>query len=148
MEKKLLPPLLFLICITAMVLFTILFPELAIIPTPWNYIGFPFLIVGLGIVMNIQRLFKNEGTEINTFRKPKKLVIKGLFQYSRNPIYLGFTIALIGVVILLGSLAALDGLLAFILLANYWYIPFEEKAMEEAFGQAYIDYKTSVGRWF
>ena len=71
----------------------------------------------------------------------------GLFAYSRNPIYLGFTIALIGVAIVLGNLFALDGLLAFIFATNFWYIPFEEVAMENQFREDYLAYKKKVRRW-
>ena len=72
----------------------------------------------------------------------------GLFRYSRNPIYLGFSIALFGVAIVLGNVIAFDGFLAFIIAVNLWYIPFEEAEMEKQFGQDYLAYKNKVGRWF
>ena len=86
-------------------------------------------------------------TEINTFKPPKRLVTDGLFRYSRNPIYLGFTLALLGWAIVLGNLAALDGVLLFFLAAHFWYIPFEEKAMKKEFGTVYEQYKKQVRRW-
>lgn len=99
------------------------------------------------MVRNIQGKFKKEATEINTFKSPKKLVSTGLFHYSRNPIYLGFTLALGGLAIVLGNYAALDGLIAFFIAAHLWYIPYEEEAMEKEFGEAYLDYKSKVRRW-
>ena len=99
------------------------------------------------MVRNIQGLFKQQQTEINTFKQRQKLVTTGLFRYSRNPIYLGFSMALFGVAIVLGNIIALDGFLAFIIATNLWYIPFEEAEMEKQFGEDYIAYKKKVGRW-
>ncbi|MDF3029106.1 MAG: Isoprenylcysteine carboxyl methyltransferase family protein [Fluviicola sp.] len=87
-------------------------------------------------------------TEIHTFKTPQKLVTHGLFKYSRNPIYLGFVIALFGVWILLsGNLFSLFGVMFFFLIANFGYIPYEEKQMETIFGQEYLAYKNKVRRW-
>ena len=72
----------------------------------------------------------------------------GLFHYGRNPIYLGFSMSLFGLAIVLGNFIAFDGFLAFILAVNLWYIPFEEAEMEKQFGQDYLAYKKKVGRWF
>lgn len=131
-----------------MIIFSLLFPEWVYLPRPWNNLGFIFLFGGLAIVRNIQNLFKQHQTEINTFKSPQKLVTTGLFHYSRNPIYLGFSMALFGVAIVLGNFIAFDGFLAFILAVNLWYIPFEEAEMEKQFGQDYLAYKKKVGRWF
>ena len=99
------------------------------------------------MVRNIQNLLKQHQTEINTFKPPQKLVTTGLFRYSRNPIYLGFSIALFGVAIVLGNVIAFDGFLAFIIAVNLWHIPFEEAEMEKQFGQGCLAYKKKVRRW-
>lgn len=147
MSKKILPPFLFLICCLAMIICSFLFPEWNYLPKPWNNVGFVLFFLGLAMVRKIQGMFQAAQTEINTFKSPQKLVTSGLFAYSRNPIYLGFTIALIGVAIVLGNLFALDGLLAFIFATNFWYIPFEEVAMENQFREDYLAYKKKVRRW-
>ena len=148
MPQKILPPFLFLFCCAAMIICSLLIPEWVYVPRPWNNLGFIFLFGGLAMVRNIQNLFKQHQTEINTFKPPQKLVTTGLFHYSRNPIYLGFSIALFGVAIALGNVIAFDGFLAFIITVNLWYIPFEEAEMEKQFGQDYLDYKNKVRRWF
>ena len=99
------------------------------------------------MVISIGKRFRKVKTQIHTFKKPKKLVTDGLFQYSRNPIYLGFTMALLGIAFLLGSLTALIPVLFFFLVANFWYIPFEEKNMQMVFGQSYSFYSRKVRRW-
>lgn len=83
----------------------------------------------------------------NTFKKPRKFVDSGLFSISRNPIYLGFTIALIGVAVLIGNLVSLIGVFIFFFITNSWYIPYEEENMEKEFGNDYKIYKSKVRRW-
>ena len=98
------------------------------------------------MVRNIQRKFKQIATEINTFKQPNHLVDDGLFRYSRNPIYLGFTLSLFGLALLTANLAAFD-VVFFFLVVHFWYIPFEERIMEKEFGSDYINYKKQVRRW-
>ena len=147
MSKQILPPRLFFICCMAMIICSFLFPAGNYLPKPWNNLGFILFFIGLAMVRKIQGRFQTVGTEINTFKPPQKLVTSGLFTYSRNPIYLGFTIALVGVALVVGNLFAFDGLLAFIFAANFWYIPFEEAALEKQFGADYLAYKKKVRRW-
>jgi protein-S-isoprenylcysteine O-methyltransferase Ste14 len=101
----------------------------------------------LVIARTISRSFSKVDTEIHTFKKPRQLVTNGLFKYSRNPIYLSFVVILIGLNILLGSITPWGVVLIFVLVTNYWYIPVEEKNMQEEFGQEYADYKRKVRRW-
>jgi protein-S-isoprenylcysteine O-methyltransferase Ste14 len=110
-------------------------------------LGFIFLFSGLAMVRNIQNLLKQHQTEINTFKPPQKLVTARLLRYSRNPIYLGFSIALFGVAIVLGNVIAFVSFLAFIIAVNLCYIPFEEAEMEKQFGQDYLAYNKKVRRW-
>lgn len=118
-----------------------------IIPKPYNYIGIVLILMGLLITINVRRQFNKIDTEIHTFKKPRRLVTSGLFKISRNPIYLGFAISLIGVWILLGTILPIFGCLLFIVITNSWYIPFEERAMTQLFGSAYENYKLDVRRW-
>ena len=61
--------------------------------------------------------------------------------------YLGFTLALGGVALLVGSLSAVIGPVFFWLLADRWYVPFEERRMTARFGPAYQQYRIMVPRW-
>lgn len=145
--KKLIPPILFLICIVGMVLVRNIITIKKIIPEPYNYIGVVFIAIGLIFTIKVRKQFDKTDTEIHTFKKPRKLVTTGLFKVSRNPIYLGFTISLLGVWMLLGTLLPILGCLLFILITNYWYIPHEERIMEKTFGLEYEIYKSKVRRW-
>ncbi|WP_103068028.1 methyltransferase family protein [Aquimarina sediminis] len=145
--KKLIPPILFLICIAAMIFIKNLIIIQEIIPRPFNYIGILFILTGLIMTIKVRKQFDKSHTEIHTFKKPRKLITNGLFKVSRNPIYLGFTISLLGVWVFLGTLLPVVGFLFFILVTNNYYIPFEEDSMERIFGTEYKNYKSKVRRW-
>lgn len=105
------------------------------------------IVLGLGIAQWHSRLFKKLGTNINTFKEPDILTTEGFFRISRNPMYCGFIVTLLGICLVLGSTSPFLGLIGFGLLTNYWYIPFEERAMLIKFGDQYINYKSKVRRW-
>ncbi|EEX34524.1 putative membrane protein [Vibrio coralliilyticus ATCC BAA-450] len=95
-----------------------------------------------------KRLFAQLSTNIMTFGQPTLLVTQGVYQYTRNPMYLGFAVALLGVAILSGaSLPALFLTLLFILITDRWYIRFEEQILRDTFGQDYDQYCRQVRRW-
>jgi protein-S-isoprenylcysteine O-methyltransferase Ste14 len=87
------------------------------------------------------------GTTLDTFSEPNKLVTDGPYKYSRNPIYLGYALVLIGVWLLLGSLSPLFIVVFSIVITDRWYIPFEENMLAEKFGPAYTSYKSRTRRW-
>ncbi len=146
--KNLFPPYLFVLCSFYMIGLKYLFPIKHLIPNPYHYFGYVLLTLGLTMVVSIVTKFKQRETEINTFKEPKNLVIDGLFEYSRNPIYLGLLTALTGIWILLGApLSSLVGVAVFFIVANHFYIPHEEAKMEQIFGMDYLNYKSKVRRW-
>ena len=81
------------------------------------------------------------------FSKPEKLVTGGLFRFTRNPMYLGLTILLTGVWVLLGSVSPGIFVLAFLLIADRWYITYEEAQLLAVFGAKYVAYQAQTSRW-
>lgn len=145
--KKIIPPILFALSICVMVVLWFIAPIKDLLHYPYNLIGVLFIVVGVGIAKRGSDAFERVGTNIETFQKPDIIVTDGLFSISRNPMYLGFVVALLGVAITLGNLSSFFVALAFIVITDRWYIPFEEAAMEKEFGEQYIQYKTVTRRW-
>ena len=79
--------------------------------------------------------------------RAKKLVTSGLYQISRNPMYLGMVIVLIGLAVVFGNPWLLAGPLAFALYINRFQIKPEEQMMAAKFGSDYSAYKNRVRRW-
>lgn len=76
-----------------------------------------------------------------------KLVVGGLYRYSRNPMYLGMAAILMGVIVYFGALSSLCSLVLFIALINVLQILPEEEALAELFGEDYAHYRAKVRRW-
>ena len=84
---------------------------------------------------------------MKTDEMPRILITSGLFRISRNPVYLGMILILIGESILLGSLIPFLVSLLFIIAIEIWVIPIEEKNLEKKFDKKYLDYKRKVRKW-
>lgn len=147
MQGLILPPVTMLLTAIGMVLLDIWMPLRLLWQPPLAYAGVPVIAAGIVIASWHARLFKRIGANIQTFGEPTRLTRAGLFGRTRNPMYLGFVLALAGLFVLLGSLSPLLGLLCYALLANFWYVPFEERAMLKRFGSEYTAYCREVRRW-
>ena len=146
--KQLLPPILFLIFVISMSLICWWLGSPHHMLYPYNLAGLVGIGVGLLLAMSGKRLFKKRNTNIMTFDEPTLLVTEGVYKYTRNPMYLGFVVSLLGFAILTGA-ANSSFLLTviFVLVTDRWYIKFEEQMMRDKFGQDYEDYCRKVRRW-
>lgn len=146
--KKLLPPILFLTFVICMGLICWGTGSPHQIHYPYNLVGLAVIGVGLLLAISGKRLFKKLNANIMTFNEPTMLVTEGIYKYTRNPMYLGFAIAMLGFSVLMG--AAVSSFLltvTFVLVTDKWYIAFEEKMMRSKFGQDYDQYCGKVRRW-
>ena len=75
------------------------------------------------------------------------LVTAGPYRFTRNPMYLGIFIMLVGIAVWVGSLPMFIAPVGFVLLMSWVFIPYEEQRLGEAFGEAYREYSTKVRRW-
>lgn len=145
--QRLIPPFLLLLWVLAMIVLAWLCPIDLLIPSPWNWLGALLLLGGLALSASLARRFAQLQTEIHTFREPGSLVTDGAFARSRNPIYVGFSTALAGVGVLLGSICALAVVPLYVLIVDRWYIRHEESALQDKFGASYDAYRARVRRW-
>jgi len=75
------------------------------------------------------------------------LVVSGVYKLTRNPMYLGFLLVLLGWAVFLSNVLAFLLLQAFIAYMNRFQIEPEERALASLFGQDFADYKSRVRRW-
>jgi protein-S-isoprenylcysteine O-methyltransferase Ste14 len=144
---KILPPVLLMIFTALMIALRQWLPGPDVVPWPYNWLGAILIIAGLTVTLTAGRRFHRIGTNIRTFNEPTLLVTDGLFAWSRNPMYLGMAASLVGLGIALGTLSPLLVAVAFIIIADRWYIRFEEAAMRRKFGDAYAAYTQRTRRW-
>lgn len=110
--------------------------------------GVFLIMLGIMIAVLVTQLFwyVGRGTPV-PFEPPFVLVEQGLFNYSRNPMYLGFAAILLGISLLYGSLLLYLYFLLSLPLLHLFVIRYEEPALIKRFGEPYINYLNRVPRW-
>lgn len=135
------------ILIALPILFHYLTPVMIVIAKPYSYLGAVLMLLGLALMTWAAMLFRKVETSFQLRGGSSVLVTSGPFQFSRNPMYLGMLIWLIGLAVLLGSLIVFLFPILFFLLANFLFIPLEERRMQQMFGERSVEYKRRVRRW-
>jgi len=115
-----------------------------------DYLIYALLLIG-GFILSTSMLhFFISRTTLNPFspERASRLVTKGLYKFSRNPMYLALLLFLLAWGLWLGN--AFNTLLAagFVSYMNRFQIMHEEKALARRFGKEYQLYYKSVRRWF
>jgi protein-S-isoprenylcysteine O-methyltransferase Ste14 len=107
-----------------------------------------FGAAGLALSIWGERTFTAEKTEILPASPSNtKLVRRGPFRYTRNPMYLGLVFIALGFAFYFGTIPFYAVPLLLFLLCNFSFIPFEEAKMQRQFGDQYTDYLRHVRRW-
>jgi len=78
---------------------------------------------------------------------PTTLVVRGLYRYVRNPMYVGALIMLIGEAMILGSPRVLAWAAIWFTFINGMVVFYEERTLQRRFGDSYEQYRRAVGRW-
>lgn len=147
LPRKLMPTSILLIAILTMIALHGLLPITKIIPTFWNLLGLLPLALGVWINLWTDHAFHQVQTTVKPYERPSTLIVYGWFSYTRNPMYLGFVLVLIGIAVLLMSLSPWIVIPAFILSIDAIYIPYEEQMLAKQFDSLWEGYKKSVRRW-
>ena len=133
-KSPVLPPTYFFLALAVTVAIHFLWPLTQVIAWPYRWFGLLPLAFGGWITVWADQIFKRVETE-------------GPFRISRHPMYLGMTLILFGVALLLGSVTAFIPAVAFCLVMQLVYIPMEEAAMLAVFGEDYRQYRSRVRCW-
>ncbi len=144
---KLPPPLTFAVPLIVGLLIGRWWPLVALPAFPSRLAGGILAAAGLSLGAWARVLFLRRGTTVLPFRPTTVFVVEGPFRLTRNPIYLGFTAAYIGVSLLFRSVWPLL-FLPFVLIGiQKTAIDREEAYLERRFGDEYRKYKARVRRW-
>ena len=118
-----------------------------LVQSPYRQGGLALLALGVGVVVSAAGLFRKVGTPLVPFEESTAVVTTGMFRFTRNPMYLGMIVGLLGVAILLGSVVAFLPIPVFAAIIHFQFIVHEEQFMEGLFGEEYLTYKRRVRRW-
>jgi protein-S-isoprenylcysteine O-methyltransferase Ste14 len=144
-------------------LWTILFPGFIAGYVPWRFFGLDrvavrsltalpgLLCIGLGAVLLAACILEFARTGRGTLSPvdpPRRLVVRGLYRYVRNPMYLSVTTIVLGECLLTRSTALGIYWAIWFLAVNVFVIGYEEPTLHRQFGASYDEYTKRVGRWF
>jgi protein-S-isoprenylcysteine O-methyltransferase Ste14 len=131
----------------AMLALHVAVPIMSLIHPPYSYLGLIPILLGLVISGTSARAFREAGTPVIPFEKSTALVTDGWYRYTRNPMYLGLVVTLVGVWLVLGTLSPLLPMIVFVWIIEVQFIRGEEQFLNEIFGEQYRSYKLRVRRW-
>lgn len=146
-QVRIIPPLYFLLSLVIMAALHYWYPVAILIESSWRFAAIVLLLGGMLNTAMAARLFKKHETPIRPFEKPQLLVTEGLFAFSRNPMYLGMVIFLIGFAVILGTASPWLVIPVFVWIIQNRFIRLEETGLETLYGDEYRRYKRRVRRW-
>ncbi|MBF0559343.1 MAG: isoprenylcysteine carboxylmethyltransferase family protein [Nitrospirae bacterium] len=112
---------------------------------PWA--GVLLGIAGFLVMMWAWSLFKQQDLALCPTAKTEHITTKGPFRFTRNPMYLGMVLIMLGLSLYFGTLPFYISATVFFAVLNIVFCPYEENKLAEAFGDEYMHYRTRVRRW-
>jgi len=107
-----------------------------------------FLVALAAVVFSYSiRKFQTAGTPVPGNKPTTVIVRTGPYRFSRNPVYVAFSIFQLGIASWVNSVWLIATLIAAVAVMAAVVIPREERYLERRFGADYLDYKRSVRRW-
>ena len=142
-------------------LFTVLVPGTVAVYVPWLIAGDRSVASGLGLVLGLAVLALGAAIyawcvwDFATFGggtpapidAPKELVVRGLYRYTRNPMYVGVLTVIVGWAALFQTASLLLYALAVGTAFHLFVVLYEERALAAGFGGQYEAYRSQVPRW-
>jgi protein-S-isoprenylcysteine O-methyltransferase Ste14 len=107
------------------------------------------ILAGLVIALAGVVSFRRAGTTVNPLQPAatSRLVVSGVYRRTRNPMYVGMLLVLVGWAVLLAHPLALVLAATFVPVMNRLQILPEERSLAATFGPAFINYQSNVRRW-
>ena len=117
-------------------------------PAWWNLMGLIAVVIGIGLyAWCLVFHYRSYRDSVRISFSPPHLVNTGPYRVSRNPMYVSGLFAWLGWTVFYGSPAVFVALVLLWSVFAFRVIPHEERLLEEQFGDEYLEYKHSVGRW-
>jgi protein-S-isoprenylcysteine O-methyltransferase Ste14 len=141
------PPLVYLASLITGALIQLAMPLPFLPRTLSATLGAALVVLAIALFSYSVARFRAAGTPVPA-RKPTTVIVRtGPYRFSRNPIYLAFSLFQLGIAIWVNSLWLLATLVVAVALMHSVVIPREEQYLERRFGAQYLDYKAAVRRW-
>jgi len=145
-------------------LWTILLPGVFAGYVPWRFFGLGrtqfdltsptqllgLVCIGVGVALLAACIFefaRSGRVTLSPVDAPRHLVVRGLYRYVRNPMYLSVTMIILGEAFMVHSVALVGYWAIWFVCANLFVIVYEEPTLRRTFGDEYEAYFKRVSRW-
>ncbi|MFW5656819.1 MAG: methyltransferase family protein [Bacteroidota bacterium] len=145
-KKILIAPTFVALSLLCIIIFYFFLPAYNFIPFPFNLSGLIIVYLGFVVMGKSRELFKKNAVSLD-ITEPAILIREGVFLKSRNPMYAGMFLLLLGTAICFRNIFSILSAFAFVIMVQIFVIPREEKLMLKAFGDEYLAYKRKIRRW-
>lgn len=146
-KRKIYPPVWLAFCLLTMIAIDHFVTPLSQSPAALRYLGVAIICSGVGLAAWAGGGFRKAGTDMVPFKNVTALVTDGVYRYSRNPMYLGMALLLLGTVLLLGSVLSTIVIPCFMIIIQRRFIEPEERMLHKLFADDYANYCARVRRW-
>ncbi len=146
-QVKIHPPVLTLLHLIAAFLLNWLIPFPRAMPSFVHWLGVLIVLGGLTLNFTAINQFRKEHTTLDPHGSVSVIVQKGPYRFTRNPIYTGLLLALIGFPLAFGTLWGIILSPIFVWSISALVIQHEEAYLKNKFGDVYTSYKSRVKRW-
>ena len=102
---------------------------------------------GLAIVLAAMGRFARAGTRVEPWAPSSAIVSDGIYRHTRNPMYVGMALVMLGLALIIGSPMSLAMVGVALLIVDRFVIRREEAYLEAKFGEEYRAYRNRVRRW-
>jgi protein-S-isoprenylcysteine O-methyltransferase Ste14 len=117
------------------------------VPDFMQNVGFGLIVVGFFLAVAAFMEFRKAHTTLDPHGSVKTLVTDGVYRFTRNPIYFGFLLMVLGFSLNAGWYSGVLVAPFFMVTMNRLVIEKEEAYLEKKFGEAYTGYRSRVRRW-
>ena len=119
-----------------------------IVIAPIGWFGLIPILLGAAVLIRCIRDFAVSGRgTLAPIDPPSRLVVRGLYRYVRNPMYVGCVTMLLGEAFLFASFPLLIHAVCTFTCVNIFVHYYEEPVLRRQFGESYVAYTRSVHRW-
>ena len=137
--------------VTVLIPYWILTRNFAVVPSPWEmpqYLALLPALLGMAIYFRCVWYFASVGRGTPApIDHPKVLVVRGLYRYVRNPMYLSVLLMLSGGAAFFESWALLRYAVGVFIAVHLFVVFYEEPSLRRKFGESYERYCKNVRRW-
>jgi protein-S-isoprenylcysteine O-methyltransferase Ste14 len=141
------PPLIYLIAIVLGIAIHFVWPVPLVPRAIGTTVGVIVVLAAVALFITSVHTFRAAGTPVPGNRPTTTIVGTGPYRFSRNPIYLAFSLLQVGLAFWVNSLWLLITLVPAVALMSLVVIPREERYLDTRFPAEYSSYKASVRRW-